>query len=195
MAVQTKICGTGGVQAFVGSSTVWSDPTNIQVDDDQVATSDLANGGLGGVYTEFLRAYNFGFTIPLDATIDGIIVHVKKIDYSGIGGYVKDKSVRLRKGAIVTGDNNADTVSIWAAEMTTVDYGSASSLWSVSGGLLPSDVNDATFSAVFSAQSSAGGGAIEGVAGVDYISISCYYTPPPPYVDYSTKNSKFFFFF
>lgn len=68
------LAGTGVSSAAYGA-TPWTDPTNIQADDDARAT---AVGGTGNSISQYLRASNFGFAIDADANIVGIEATVNR---------------------------------------------------------------------------------------------------------------------
>src|SRR5687768_12288944 len=58
-----------------GGTTAWSTPTNIQ--GDTTGTAATCNIGVAAGTSQRLRASNFGFAVPSDATIDGITVEVE----------------------------------------------------------------------------------------------------------------------
>lgn len=118
--------------------------------------------------SEYLKATDFGFSVPADATVNGVVVEVLKTDD---GSQILDApgGVRLVKGGTVSGDDKADTMTEWAAGYAT--YGGAADLWGLT--LTPADVNASTFGFVIAAEY---GGASGSNAYVDHVRITVYYT-------------------
>jgi hypothetical protein len=159
--------GTGANLTGVGT-IAWNNPGNITLNDGSSAsfsyntTSEISN---------YLRGSNFGFSIPLGATIDGIIVTIEK--QSPASGSVSDNIVRLYIGSSVVGTNKAIAggPGIWSNGGITSNYGSSSDLW----GLTPSisEINNSSFGAVISGTGNAADG---GTGNIDHMSITVYYT-------------------
>ena len=68
--------GTGTTKVLAGSSMNWSGAGNILSSDNVDAS---VAPGTGAVYSNYLVAKNFGFSIPSGATIDGIIVKIERL--------------------------------------------------------------------------------------------------------------------
>lgn len=188
-SVGPTLCGSGGVQSLIGGTITWTNPGNITAQDSTGATATFTTNG---EYTEYLRAYNFGFSIPTDATINGIVVEVNKYNATYGFGDLYDKSVRLRKSTSITGDNKADISTPYGDQYATATYGSSTDAWSLTGGLSPTEVNDSAFGVVFSVQVTSPIDTI--IADVDYIQMTVYYTPvagPASSVS-SRKKASFF---
>ncbi|GAH12612.1 unnamed protein product, partial [marine sediment metagenome] len=56
----------------------------------------VSGGGGGSVESDWLRATNFGFNIPTDATIDGIEVRMDRYATDDTQDSIKDYDIRLR---------------------------------------------------------------------------------------------------
>ena len=139
----------------------WSDTGNITSSNDAKATA--GDGILSGV-TQELRASNFGFTIPADATIDGIVIEWER----SATGTVEDFRVRVIKGG-TTGGTELGVGATWAGADQYDSFGGSTSLcgetWTYS------DINDSGFGAALSGQC-----ASDGIAAVDHCRITVYYT-------------------
>jgi hypothetical protein len=155
--------GTCADDATVGT-VAWSNPDNAKVSDNVYAIENTAGT------THYLKATNFGFTIPVGATINGIFVEIERYElYTGEGN-VKDSVVKIVKsdGTIGT-TNKADTVNNWPTSDTYKSYGASDDLWDETWAY--SDINDTDFGVVLSALVGHTVG-----ANVDHIRITVYYT-------------------
>jgi hypothetical protein len=78
--------------AVFGSSP-WINPGNA------VSSNDIyAQGAPGGSPTQYLKATNFGFSIPGPAQIVGIEARIER---RSLGGTITDERVRIVKGGVV----------------------------------------------------------------------------------------------
>jgi hypothetical protein len=160
--------GTTATVPF-SAGNAWANPGNIAADDGSYASANYSSGG----GTEYLQGTNYGFSIPSDATINGITMEVER-KYSGPNAGV-DSVVRIIKGGVVSGNNKANTGTAWTTSDVVVTYGSASDLWGLA--LTPADVNASNFGLAFVADTFAG---LSGTANIDYIRITVTYTPAAP---------------
>lgn len=139
-----------------------TNPSNASVSDNSYATSVL----LITQISNYLKVTNFGFLIPLDATITGITVAIERS--TTVLNATHDNSVRLVKTDVISGNDKA-SASLWPTSDASVNYGSATDLWGLTW--TPVDINAATFGVVISALADIGG-----TAQIDFISISVDYT-------------------
>ena len=79
------------------------------------------------VNTEYLKATDFGFTIPANATIDGITVSVER-KATQVSSGIQDVRVRIVKGGVI-GTTDKSITDTWETTDTTKTYGSSSDLW------------------------------------------------------------------
>lgn len=158
---------TGGT--FISDSTLGvvaiTNPSNAQLSDNSYATSVL----LITQISNYLKATNFNFNIPSDATINGITVSVERSSNTLNGTH--DSSVKLVKGGVISGNDKASG-STWPTSDAVATYGSATDLWGLT--LTPSDVNDSTFGFVIAPVAD-----LASTAQIDQITIQ---------VDYSGSN-------
>lgn len=169
MSSVTMSPGTIVDDATVGT-IAWSNPNNAKVSDG-VFTRSMGYPGP----TEYLMASNFGFTIPIEATINGILVEVER-KRSGITGSCRDTYVQIIKsdGAIGS-ENKADTANEWVTTTMYAPYGSSSDLWSESW--VPNDINSTYFGVVFAINQ-----VRDRYGSVDHIRITVDYTDTPSIV-------------
>lgn len=139
-----------------------TNPSNVGSSDNSYATSVL----LLGQITNYLKATNFGFAIPSDASIDGIVVEIERSATVGVA--VADNSVKLVKGGSIGGTDKA-SASNWPTSDAYASYGSATDLWGQTWTL--ADINASTFGVVVSAID-----AIAATAQIDHVRITVYYT-------------------
>lgn len=146
----------------------WTNVDNAKVEDESVAT--LPNF-ISTYVSNYLKATNFGFSIPTGATIDGIQVDIKK-NYRSTST-IRDEEVKIVKSDGSIGSvNKGETSTDWPSVLTYTNYGGSSDLWGENWSA--SDINDSDFGAVINADiylHPAGGA-------VDHIRITVYYTTP-----------------
>lgn len=144
--------GTGADDATVGTKT-WSNPSNITGTSDNIV-ADIATNSYG--ITHYLKATNFGFSIPGGATISGVQVAVRKAYWIDI--VVKDSEVKLVKADGSIGTTNKSTGATWplspsASGASVVNYGGSSDTW---GGDAATDWNDVDSGVVIAADFQSG---------------------------------------
>ena len=146
----------------------WQGATNAQ-------TSNNSRSFCFSMYnnttTQYLKVTNFGFSIPTDATIDGILVEVERRATSSDA--LKDLEVFIVKSDGNYGsENKADTGTTWPTSDAYVSYGNSTDLWSESWSY--TDINDTDFGVGFRAIGAAS--ANNDQPEVDHIRITVYYT-------------------
>lgn len=167
----TENCGTG---TDMGGPNPWVNPGNIAI------SGQLANVSMSGAGTKsnFLRATNFGFSIPANAIIQGIQVTFIR---SAPPGEIFTDSLQIVKGGTPVGIDHASG-TFWGAAATD-GGGSSTDLWGVSW--LPSDINANNFGFQLQAEMGNTGPSIGHVAG--QVTIEVFYTVPAT----GTTNSDF----
>lgn len=137
--------GTVANDATVGN-IMWSYPSGAMASDGFYADSSSFSDDT----TNYLKATNFDFSIPSEATIDGILVEIERHYETLSSGTVKDSEVKIVKsnGTIGT-TNKADTINDWPASDAYASYGSSSDDWGENWS--SADINDADFGVVLSA--------------------------------------------
>ena len=162
--------GTMADDSAIGDLT-WSNVDNAKTSDNSYSNASTVGIEPGNQFSHYLKATNFGFSIPSGATIDGIEVKIEAKKTQSTGGG-QDDVVKIVKsdGSIGTADKSTDT------EYTTSDvirtYGGSSDLWSETWS--DTDINDIDFGVVLAIIVSRGKGA-QTVA-VDHITITVTYT-------------------
>lgn len=167
--------GTATNDASVGT-IAWDTPNNAKVSDGVYTRLFSSN-----VTSQYLKVSNFGFSIPTDSTVVGVLVEVQKHQPSHSGAI--DNSVKLVKGGSVTGTEHADTTTLWPAIETYVSYGSSSDLWGTT--LTPSDVNSSGFGVVVSGTNDSG--TLSHDIFIDHVRITVFYSNPPT-LTFPTKS-------
>jgi len=157
---------TGGL-----TNCPWVNPSNAGASDNAYAESGvLPGGGTFSNLSDFLVATDFGFTIPTNATIDGILVEAEvSTDTTG-------DVVRFRANLKNVGGGNRDKNPYTVPGSDTYEsFGGAADLWSSSA--IYSGVNSSTFGVQFQLASiAAGGDALNFPVKCDHIRITVYYT-------------------
>lgn len=161
--------GTMADDAAVGNAA-WNNVNNAKTSDGNYANSDTM--GPGSI-THYLKATNFGFAIPVGATIDGIVVEVER--FSSVAS-VQDYDIKIVKSDGSIGAEDKATAVNWATADpdTYVTYGANNDLWSEAWA--SADINHANFGVVVSCYRISGLGV---VANVDHIRMTVYYTEAP----------------
>lgn len=157
--------GTGTDDSSFGT-TSWLNPGNITLSDNTYATAAT----IAGVNTHYLTGTNFGFSLPANAVIAGILVEWERKAAAGAGG-TNDSRVRIVKGG-AAGSTDRSAGASWTSSDSFVPFGSNADLWGETW--TASDINSSNFGAAISPQGVSGGA----TASVDSVRITVYYTSP-----------------
>ena len=123
--------------------------------------------------THYLKATNFGFNIPTNATINGIKVEIERKKATFF--QCIDSEVKIVKSNGSIGTTNKSTGASWSTTETYDSFGGTNDLWGETW--LPSDINNSNFGVVISPQIRL---TPDGnPASVDHFRITVYYTQPP----------------
>jgi hypothetical protein len=150
----------------------WSNPGNVTASDNTYATAGMA----GSQISHYLTAAGFGFSLPSDATVQGILVEWER--KLGSGTDCRDNAVRIIKGAVI-GSTDRSAGGNWPGSEAYASYGGSSDLWGLTW--TAADVNASNFGAALSATTTSGG-----QAAVDHVRITITYAydgqlfPYPP---------------
>lgn len=153
--------GTGSTVARVANA--WVNPSRITADDGSLATQTTSSAA-----TDYLVASNFGFSVPSNATITGVIVKVK---YSESTAGNDDFTLQLQDAAgALFGSSQTYTETTSTPSAVTVTLGSSADLWSAT--ITPTIINDADFGVRFWSTSGSG------TFSVDAIWVSVWFNVP-----------------
>lgn len=146
----------------------WVNPGNVFALDGVLASSAITQAN---IVSNFLMATGFGFAIPANATIVGVVVkwYVKGSNSLDLS----DNGVYLVVASAVAGANRANG-NTWTTMVAAQVYGSSTDTWQV--GLTPAVVNASGFGAAMQASNNSVSGTRTAFA--DYCSIQIYYTTP-----------------
>jgi hypothetical protein len=154
----------------------FSVPANAQYSDNARASAASLVSLLSGD-SYYLKATGFAFTVPSNSSICGISVEIER---RGTGliltASIHDKRVKLIKGGIISGNNNAKPDD-WTASDLVSSYGSSADMWGLT--LTPTDVDDANFGVCVSVSMVALIAALPD-AQIDQIKMKVYYNPMLP---------------
>jgi len=157
--------------ATVGT-VYWSNPTYAQASDNYDASATSSSGTVPT--TVYLKATNFGFSIPSGVTINGIKVEIEKqCSQQDAMRHTSDSEVKIVDHYGNIGTTNKKSGAYWPSTDTPVSYGGATDLWGKSW--TPANINDADFGMVISALLVNLDGSV--TANIDHIKITVYYTP------------------
>lgn len=171
----TNSGGTFATDSALGAVD-WTTASNAGVSDNAYATSGLLLGQL----SRYLKATNFNFNIPADATVRGITLSLEHS--TNTLNATHDNSVRLVKGGTISGDDKA-SASLWPTTDATATYGSATDLWGLSW--TPSDINSSDFGVVASAIAD-----LAGTAQIDHVQLTVDYLGSNRIVQRRTKTGN-----
>jgi hypothetical protein len=177
-SVGPTIAGTGADDSSLGTF-VWNSPGNITADDGSEAQSQATAGGT----STYLRASNFGFSIPAGATINGITAVIERRSALSTQE-AKDQEVKIVKADATKGTTNKAIATVYPTTLTAQSYGGAADLWNETW--TSTDINDSDFGFVLMSQRHDA----SGVMYVDYMSITIDYTPAPAGVSAPQKQSR-----
>lgn len=172
--------------SFAFGGTNFINPANAINSDNLYATANHCE--CCDMNTQCLTATNFGFSIPLSATINGITVEIER--RSSLNGHIYDNGLRLLKAGIEVGSNYMSATQ-WPAMDTYATYGGCSDLWGTTW--TPSDINDPGFGLVFACIDYCPGmGFGSPQSFIDHVRITVCYTNSLPVIlhDFEVKQEK-----
>ncbi|HJS20460.1 MAG TPA: Ig-like domain-containing protein, partial [Anaerolineales bacterium] len=159
--------GTAATSGGTGDAWAASSGTLVSAlgaDDDVTASVTLTTAA-----SQNLDMTNFGFSIPTDATINGISVEMNRW---ASAGNVSDDTVQLFKAGSLVGEDKAADGNWDTVTSTVVTYGGASDLWGTTW--TPAEINASDFGVTLDLKR---GGSNPRTANVDYVRITVTYTP------------------
>lgn len=159
--------GTMASVLETGDDNAWVNPGNVAADDGAEAQVTDATFDAND-QTAALRCSTFGFGIPSDATIDGVIVEVEQRRFAGAA---RDHQVQLFSSPGTLIGNNKATATAWPATATIASYGGAADAWGAS--LTPAIVNASTFGVSVKAFATSANTDV----GIDFVRLTIHYTP------------------
>ena len=156
----------------VGTVT-WANPDNAKVSDNSYATASPA--GLGTfVYIHYLKATNFNFSIPVGATINGILVEAEVVDLSPYNSAFESITYIVKADGSYGTANKVTNPQVTQLPTTEayISFGASNDLWSETWAY--TDINDSDFGVgiSFSYSDEEETGDIK----ADHIRIKVYYT-------------------
>lgn len=123
---------------------LWTSPSNAQSSNDQYTNTSYSSTCAGNSSSHYLKSTNFGFNLPSNATISGILVAVeRKSNVNSSPSGTKDKYIYILKGGNLGLTNKADTVDLWPTTDTYASYGGSDDLWGENW--TASDINSSDF--------------------------------------------------
>lgn len=159
--------GTNTEDSSIGTVN-WNQLDYDKTSDDTYATSQ---GNMNnGESTVYLKATNFGFSIPSGSTIDGITVNVEK--KAGDTSFF-DNAIRIVKNGTV-GTTDRSYNNPWPIHDDTVAYGGVTDLWGETW--TDTDINNANFGFAISVKKVDGDNNKKPL--IDWVNITITYTLP-----------------
>ena len=153
--------------ASIGTE-VWNDPENVTSSDDLKAAVRVNDFNI----SHYIKATDFGFSIPSDAIIEGVVVEIeRRVSSNRSGSIVRDASVKLVKGGVISGEDRATGISYINKDINE-SHGSPSDLWGLA--LSPADINNEDFGASVAVTKSNSNGT-DREARIDNIRLIIYY--------------------
>jgi len=138
--------GTAVNDTSIGS-IAWAWPTRVYTSDDSSSTP--LSWPAGEHFSNYLKATNFGFSIPSGNSINGIVGEIeKKQTDNGNYYWVTDNRVSLVKSDGTIGTTNKAS-SNWPTTDTYTTYGNSTDLWGETWSY--TDINDTDFGLAISA--------------------------------------------
>lgn len=142
----------------------WQSPTYVYSSNNFKSFIDENNSGT----SKFLKITNFGFSIPSNATIDGIVVEFEKA--KNASSTASDNAIRIIKNDII-GTTDKSVIGEWPTTDTYVSYGGISDLWGETWSY--SDINSSNFGVAISVNTTTSSGEY---TTIDHCRITVYYT-------------------
>ena len=157
------------VNATGVGTVAWGTPGNITAAGTPFATMSVA----ANATTNYLRATNYGFSIPTNATIQGVTVSINRSSSGTVTPFLRDNVVSLVKAGTIQSTNKAVTGTNWSNNnvLAVANYGGAADLWATTW--TPTEINDVNFGVVLSATNPS---ANSRTTTVDYIRVTVSYS-------------------
>lgn len=146
-------------------TTAWTSPGNAGSDNNTGASSFF-----GSSTSQYLRCTSYGFSIPDGATIDGIVVGIKRLSSAAFFECADDR-VRIIMADGTIGSTNKATATTWPTSYAYEDHGGTTDLWGETW--TAAGINDSDFGLALSALRIDANCS----ANVDHIRITVHYTP------------------
>ncbi len=162
--------GPNSGSSFEDDNTVgtveWDDPSFAETSDDSDAVA-LSDG-----ISHYLKVTGFGFNLPSNAQINGILVEIEKQGSQTAGHHSEDSEIKIIKGGTI-GSTNKGTTTYWPASDTYVSHGNSTDLWGETW--TASDINDVDFGVAISANTTDDPCCSDNSANVDHVRMTIYY--------------------
>lgn len=156
---------TIGANRTGAGNQAWADPEKIAATGEAYFSASQLQQ-----YSNYLAASAFGFAIPADDIIDGIVVeHLARSN--GVNQH-SDSEIKLILANNTIGGTNHQGGTYWPTTAAWRAVGSSTDKWGLA--LKGADVNDPDFGCVLSAYTGNGG-----TGYVDSVRITVYHSPPP----------------
>lgn len=149
---QASTSGTSGNGSWSANGSTWSTGYDFS----------FYYYGVSSNTSNYLKASNFGFTIPTNTVINGILVEIEEKSTTT----TTENVIKIVKADGTLGTLNKSTGANLPATEGYVSYGNDHNLWGENW--LPADINDADFGVVLSTLGI-------GVSSIDHIRITVYY--------------------
>lgn len=162
---------TAGTTASSGGSTSWANPSRVTASDNSRATMTASGTASNNAY---LDVTNFGFSIPSDYEILGVMVEIERLRSGGTTGNIRDDTVKLLLAGSRSGQNKAKTGTNWPTTEASTYYGYSGDCWQLA--LTPTDINNSGFGVSIRVVNN--GASANRVANIDYVSITVWASPP-----------------
>jgi len=148
------------------SNNDWVTVTSASLDDG-VYANVVASQYDANDWTFLLRAYNFGFTIPVGASIGGITV---EIEGYGANGANSPQHVMLTKNSSASIGTELGSTASWTGTPTNRTFGGASSAWGTTWTY--DEINASNFGVLFANKATANDADVF----IDYIRVTVDYS-------------------
>ncbi|WP_127474683.1 hypothetical protein [Sulfurivermis fontis] len=163
----TQVASPGSCSSTGSGDDNWSNPDRARVSDNNRADTRLDDWQ----DSELLECTDFGFSIPVAATIDGISVRIER--RAQVDNRMRDRDLQLIKGGTTVGSNYADTTTWFPTSDTYASYGGAADLWGTTW--TPAEINAGNFGVGLRVRKDTNSGG-NTRAYVDHVEITIHYT-------------------
>lgn len=170
---RTKIAATAetfaGTVVDGGGDVSYTTPENATTSNNQYAHID----DIGDSQFAIIVADNFGFSVPSNATIVGILLRSERRATPLGSDTIIDDNVQLLKAGVASGDDKSD-VTAWVTVEAVRTWGGATDMWGTTW--TPANVNHADFGCTITSYITGYDAGCS--ADIDAISMIIYYTVP-----------------
>jgi len=184
LTLQSVTKSVGNYTQRTAQSEYFVSLSNITASDDADTTATWQTGAGADDVTTQIWTYGYGFSLPRNAIISGIVATVERAE-SNAAGNADDSTIQLMQAFTAVGDNKQQSNNLeYSTTDESVSYGSATDVWGTTW--TAANINNPGFGLIVQANLDAN------ALTFDHISITVYWYMPLSVLSFPTGGGPFF---